>query len=80
MSWLADELYVLRYSRNGKAISGPIALTADAAAKELQRIGSAPGGFIAYTRTLPQASGSDAQRLVGRMVLDVDRRRAVTPR
>ena len=82
VSWLADELYVQRYSRNGQVVSDPIALTAGAAPKGLQRIVSAPGGaFIAYTRTLPKSSGSDAQRLVARMVYDTDgRRRAVTPR
>jgi hypothetical protein len=80
-TWTADQVYVQPYSHWGEALSEPIALTDTDAVKGVSLIASIPGGvFVSYTRPLPEESGSDAQRVEGRTILDVHRRRAVSPR
>jgi hypothetical protein len=81
VSWVFDQEYTRRYSSAGESISDPIALTTDTASKGTPWIVPAPGGaFVAYTRPMPETNGSDAQIIVGRMILDTERRRAVAPR
>ncbi len=80
-SWASDQVYVGRYSADGREAMLPIAMTSGADPKASPHpVAIENGALLTYTRPLPKMSGADSPRIVGRTILDVPRRRAVRQR